>query len=167
MFLCVNQDLTCPFCSERGFKGFGKQSAGNQTEGGRHSSTGSYADAPAYRKASNSSETASVPVSSSAAISKAGPPAGASSKPVDVQYSGKGPTTKPADAAQNATAAKYTASNELMKEQMRQELIRCGEEHFAEKSSDDGSQCTSEDLDESFSDDEVPKIVVLERRLQA
>ena len=35
------------------------------------------------------------------------------------------------------------------------ELIRRGEEHFVEKSSDDGSQCTSEDLDESLSDDEV------------
>ena len=76
------------------------------------------------------------------------------SAPIDGNYIAKYDTITDNKAAQNTTM-KYTESNEMTKEEMRKELIRRGEEHFVEKSSDDGSQCTSEDLDESLSDDEV------------
>ena len=137
--------------SERGFKGFGRHT-GHHPEGVRHASTGSYVDTPSHRKVSSSSDSAVVPISSPVAV-KSTPTTGIS-LPVDTSYDTKSTMVSSPEAAQSTTV-KYSVSSEMIKEEMRRELIRCGEEHFAEKSSDDGSQCTSEDLDESFSDDEV------------
>ena len=146
-------------CSERGFKGFGKH-PGPAPEGGRHSSTGSYVEAPSHRKVSSSSDSASVPISSPAPVSKSLPTTGMAT-PVSANYDAKDGATKKHSAEENTTT-KYGISNEMM--EVRRELIRRGEEHFVEKSSDDGSQCTSEDLDESFSDDEVFLAVIVNRK---
>jgi len=137
---------------KRGFKGFGSQAA-HQLEGGFHSSAGTNFDSPSYRRMSSSSDSTSVPVSSPVAVDKSLPvaeiPVSGHENFVPNYSEPRSPT-----AAQN-TASECSVSSEIIKEEMRRELIRRGEEHFAEKSSEDGSQSTSEDLDESFSDEEV------------
>ena len=102
---------------------------------------------------SSSSDSTSVPVSSPVAIDKSLPVAGV---PVSGHENFVPNYSKPrSPTAAQHTASECSVSSEIIKEEMRRELIRRGEEHFAEKSSEDGSQSTSEDLDESFSDEEV------------
>ena len=138
--------------SKRGFKGFGNHTV-HQLEGGFHSSAATNFDSHPHRRMSSSSDSTSVPVSSPVAVDKSLPvaeaPVSGHENFVPKDNGPKGPPT-----TQHA-ASKYSVSSEMMKEEMRRELIRRGEEHFAEKSSEDGSQSTSEDLDESFSDEEV------------
>ena len=115
--------------------------------GSRPSSTGSYVETP--RKASSSSDPKMIPISSPGST----PRTFSASAGNESKYSSK-ESAEHDRSLEGNSQVKSLSSSKKSREELRSELIRREQEHSGENLSDEGSQGTSESIDD-LSDDEV------------